>query len=76
MGFSPAAEKVAVGRSYNGGKQWANLPELAGYDGVTSFTSNKEGWLAIHELDYSSLYVTKDGGASWERRFSLKVMTQ
>ncbi|MEK4204943.1 MULTISPECIES: hypothetical protein [Paenibacillus] len=76
VGFSPAAEKVAVGRSYNGGKQWTNLPGLAGYDGVISFTSNKEGWLAIRELDYSSLYVTKDGGASWERRFSLKVMTQ
>ncbi|MEK4292289.1 sialidase family protein [Paenibacillus sp. FSL R5-0914] len=75
VGYSDAAEKVAVGRTYNGGKQWTNLPAIAGYEGVISFTSNKEGWLAVRERDYSSLYVTKDGGASWQLRFSLKILS-
>lgn len=72
VGFSPAAEKVAVGRSYHGGKQWVNLPAIAGYEGIISFVDSKAGWLAVRGQDHSSLYMTKDGGATWELEFSLK----
>ena len=72
LGYSPAAEKVAVGRSYNGGKQWGNLQAISGYDGEISFVSNKEGWLAVRGLEHSSLYVTQDGGSTWQSKFSFK----
>lgn len=73
VGYSPAAEKVAVGRSYMGGKQWTNLQPISGYEGKISFTSNKEGWLAVRDVEHSSLYMTKDGGSTWESKFSFKA---
>ncbi len=76
VGFSPAGEKVAVGRSYNGGKQWTNLPAIVGYEGIISFTSNKEGWLAAKGYENSSLYITEDGGATWKLRFTFKATNQ
>lgn len=72
VGYSPAAEKVAVGRSYMGGKQWNNLQPIAGYNGQIAFTSSKNGWLAVRELEHSSLYKTVDGGSTWVSMLSLK----
>lgn len=72
VGFSPAAEKVAVGRSHHGGKQWVNLPAIAGYEGIISFVDSKVGWLVVRGHDNSSLYMTKDGGATWDLKFSLQ----
>lgn len=69
-GFSPAGEKVGVGRSYTGGKKWRNLPAIAGYDGIISFRDIKEGWMAVRGFNTSSLYVTSDGGETWKLKFS------
>ncbi|MHA6534538.1 WD40/YVTN/BNR-like repeat-containing protein [Paenibacillus sp. BAC0078] len=75
-GFSPAAEKVAVGRSYNAGKQWTNLPSIPGYDNIISFTSVKEGWMAVRGQNTSSLYATEDGGSTWKLKFAFKGTEQ
>lgn len=76
FGFSPAGEKVAVGRTYNGGKKWTNLPAIAGYDGLISFTGVKEGWMAVRGQHASSLYSTGDGGATWKLKFAFKGTEQ
>lgn len=76
LGYSPAAEKVAVGRSYNSGKQWTNLQPITGYDGEISFVSNKVGWLAVRSLEHSTIYMTQDGGSTWQSKFSFKPRNQ
>ncbi|OKP75280.1 hypothetical protein A3842_20215 [Paenibacillus sp. P3E] len=72
VGFSPAGEKVAVGRSYKGGKAWTNLPAIPGYEGMISFTGLKEGWMAVRGQNTSSLYSTGDGGSTWKLKFVFK----
>lgn len=73
VGGSPAGEVVSVGRSYNGNKTWTNIvPSIEGYDARISFTDNKNGWLAvITSSTKSAVYMTRDGGISWNKRFSL-----
>ncbi|OAB35002.1 hypothetical protein PMSD_13505 [Paenibacillus macquariensis subsp. defensor] len=72
-GGSPAGEVVSVGRSYNGAKSWTNItPSIEGYDARVSFTDSKTGWLAVvNSSDKSAVYMTKDGGVSWNVKFSL-----
>ena len=70
VGYSPAGEKVAVGRSYNGGRTWTNLPAVPGYEGEISFTSDKQGWLAVGEFNSAALYYTPDGGKTWKKKLS------
>ncbi|CAH1226198.1 Ycf48-like protein [Paenibacillus auburnensis] len=72
VGYSPAGEKVAVGRTFTGGKQWANLSPIAGFDGIISFPGSKDGWMAVRGQNTSSLYATKDGGATWKVKFTFK----
>ncbi|MBY9082425.1 hypothetical protein KIH86_27630 [Paenibacillus sp. HN-1] len=69
LGYSPAGEEIGVGRSYDAGKTWSNLPGIPGYDGKISFTGAKSGWLADRGPDGSSLYMTQDGGATWKLKF-------
>ncbi|WP_054944074.1 WD40/YVTN/BNR-like repeat-containing protein [Paenibacillus ihuae] len=71
-GFSPAGEQVAVGRTVNAGKQWSNLPAVAGYEAKISFPDSKAGWMAVKGADTSSLYATKDGGMTWTEKFAFK----
>lgn len=71
-GGSPAGGKVGVGRSLNGGRAWSNVPAgLAGFDARISFPSVKTGWLAVTSAYYTAVYVTHDGGVSWNKKFSL-----
>ncbi|AIQ55635.1 YCF48-related protein [Paenibacillus borealis] len=72
LGYSPAGEQVAVGRSYNGGKSWKNLAPVAGYDGVISFPEAKRGWMAVRGPEHSVLLFTEDGGATWKQKFAFK----
>ncbi|WP_310830913.1 hypothetical protein [Paenibacillus pedocola] len=76
VGYSPAGEKVAVGRTFTGGRQWANLPPIAGFDGIISFPDSKDGWMAVRGQNSSSLYATKDGGATWKVKFTFKGTEQ
>ncbi|OAB43595.1 hypothetical protein [Paenibacillus glacialis] len=71
-GGSPAGEVVSVGSSYNGEKSWTNItPSIEGYDARISFTDNKKGWLAVvNSSTKSVVYMTKDGGVSWNVKFS------
>ncbi|WP_151737994.1 hypothetical protein [Paenibacillus tengchongensis] len=71
-GYSPAGEQVAVGRTYNGGADWVNLPAIEGYEGVISFPDKQKGWLAASGPEGSSLYATADGGANWKVKFTFK----
>lgn len=72
-GGSPAGEIVSVGVTYNGGKTWRNVkPSINGYDSRISFTDGKTGWLVVTSSTKSSIYVTHDGGASWNRKFAFK----
>lgn len=72
-GGSPAGEVVSVGRSYNGNKTWTNItPSIKGYDARISFTDSKKGWLAVvNSSTEAAIYMTKDGGVSWNVKFSL-----
>lgn len=76
LGYSPAGEEVAVGRSYNGGKKWTNLPPVPGYAGVISFPDVKRGWMAVSGLKQSALLTTADGGATWKQKFAFKETQQ
>ncbi|WP_068612827.1 beta propeller repeat protein [Paenibacillus tuaregi] len=71
-GGSPAGGKVGVGRSLDGGKSWSNVPAvLPGFDARISFPSIKTGWLAVTNASNTAVYVTHDGGVSWNKKFSL-----
>ncbi|MNI74681.1 hypothetical protein D3C73_1307840 [compost metagenome] len=76
VGYSPAGEQVAVGRTNNGGKQWTTLPAIAGYEGIISFPGSKTGWMAVRGQNTSSLYATEDGGATWKLKFAFKGTEQ
>jgi photosystem II stability/assembly factor-like uncharacterized protein len=71
VGFSPAAEQVAVGRSEHGGKQWSNWKSIPGFDAVISFTDGQQGWIAVRGVNQSSLYATGDGGSTWKVKLTL-----
>ncbi|WP_138496367.1 YCF48-related protein [Paenibacillus pinistramenti] len=71
-GGSPAGGTVGVGRSYNAGQSWENAKaSIKGYDARISFPSQKTGWLAVTSVSSSAVYVTHDGGASWNQKFQL-----
>lgn len=71
-GASPAGEVAGVGRSFDGGKSWLNAPaSIKGYDARISFPSAKTGWLAVTSLDYSAVYLTHDGGLTWNQKLRL-----
>ncbi|MBP2002754.1 photosystem II stability/assembly factor-like uncharacterized protein [Paenibacillus shirakamiensis] len=71
-GGSPAAGKAGVGRSYDGGRTWSNVPAvLNGFDASISFPSSKTGWLAVTSASDSAVYITHDGGVSWNKKFAL-----
>lgn len=72
VGYSPAGEEVAVGRTNTGGKQWSNLPSVAGFDGIISFPGSTAGWKAVRGQNSSSLYATEDGGTTWKLKFAFK----
>ncbi|MFF2020113.1 YCF48-related protein [Paenibacillus sp. NPDC058177] len=72
VGYSPAGEQVAVGRTVNGGKAWSNLKPIQGFEGTISFPDSKHGWLAVREQDQSAVYATADGGSTWKQRFAFK----
>ncbi|HEY2493642.1 MAG TPA: hypothetical protein VGI33_12135 [Paenibacillus sp.] len=70
---SPAGEVVSVGRTYDGGKTWKNItPSISGVDARISFTDGKRGWMAVTGISKSSIYMTRDGGLSWNRKFSIQ----
>ena len=70
-GGSPAGDIVSVGRSYNGGQIWSNItPSIHGSSAVISFADSKNGWLAETGSTKSALYMTRDGGVSWNVKFS------
>ncbi len=71
-GGSPAAGKAGLGRSFNGGKTWNNVPAtLAGFEAKIAFPAKKSGWLAVTNSDDAAIYLTKDGGLSWNIKFDL-----
>ncbi|WP_150275771.1 WD40/YVTN/BNR-like repeat-containing protein [Paenibacillus tepidiphilus] len=72
VGYSPAGEQVAVGRTFNGGKDWTNLPAIDAYEGIISFVDKQKGWLAARGPEGSTLYATADGGASWKAKLTFK----
>lgn len=73
VGASPAAEKVAVGRTTNAGDAWTNHSAIEGYDGIISFPEQLGGWIAVRNQKGSTLYETTDGGISWNAKFELKT---
>lgn len=73
LGYSPAGEKVGVGRSYDGGRTWNNLPGVTGNDGFISFTGAKEGWMAVNAMGRITLYATLDGGSTWKQKLSIET---
>ncbi|MFC6649030.1 hypothetical protein [Paenibacillus rhizoplanae] len=72
-GYQPAAEEVGVGLTKNNGRTWSNQKAVPGFEGVISFTDHNRGWLAARDLNSSTLYVTKDAGATWTARFSFET---
>ncbi|ANS76316.1 hypothetical protein AWM70_18500 [Paenibacillus yonginensis] len=71
-GSSPAGGVVGVGRSYNGGRSWTNVPAvIKGYDARISFPSQKTGWLTVTSATETAVYVTHDGGVSWNQKFKI-----
>ncbi|GGA52960.1 hypothetical protein [Paenibacillus physcomitrellae] len=71
-GGSPAGGVVGVGRSYNGGRSWTNVPAvIKGYDARISFPSQKTGWLTVTSATETAVYVTHDGGVSWNQKFKI-----
>lgn len=72
-GYQPAAEQVGIGLTKNNGQSWKNQQTVPGFEGTISFTDANQGWLAVKDLNSSTLYVTKDAGATWTARFSFET---
>ncbi|MCM3782608.1 hypothetical protein M3231_06465 [Neobacillus mesonae] len=71
-GFSPAGEKIGVGRSTDGGATWTNQPFIMGYESIISFTNVKDGWMADSSLLHPAIYRTTDGGKTWTETLELE----
>ncbi|WNS43554.1 hypothetical protein [Paenibacillus sp. MMS20-IR301] len=69
-GYHPAAEQAGVGVTKNNGVTWSNQQTVPGYEASISFTDHNTGWLAVRDLNSSTLYSTKDAGAAWTAKFS------
>ncbi|KWX89183.1 hypothetical protein AMQ83_02135 [Paenibacillus riograndensis] len=72
VGYQPAAQMVGTGITKNNGRAWSNSKTVLGFEGVISFTAPNQGWLAVRNMNSSTLYATKDGGASWKAKFSFE----
>ncbi|MBW4084541.1 hypothetical protein [Paenibacillus sp. S150] len=72
VGYQPAAEAVGIGVTKNNGQEWSNLKTVPGFEGEISFADHNQGWLAARDLNSSTLYFTKDGGANWSAKFTFK----
>lgn len=70
-GFSPAGEKIGVGRSANGGKTWTNMPPIIGFENDIDFINGKIGWMADTSSE-GAVYLTKDGGKTWTQKLKIK----
>lgn len=76
-GGSPAGGMVSVGVTYDGGGTWKNIkPSVNGFDGRISFVNAKAGWLAVTSATKASIYSTRDGGATWSRKFAFQEALQ
>ncbi|MBP2114426.1 hypothetical protein [Paenibacillus silagei] len=72
-GYQPAAEQVGIGLTKNNGQSWKNQQTVPGFEGTISFTDANQGWMAVKDMNSSTLYVTKDAGATWTARFSFET---
>ncbi|WP_060859290.1 WD40/YVTN/BNR-like repeat-containing protein [Paenibacillus riograndensis] len=72
VGYQPAAQMVGTGITKNNGRAWSNSKTVLGFEGVISFTDPNQGWLAVRNMNSSTLYATKDGGASWKAKFAFE----
>ena len=72
-GYQPAAEQVGIGSTKNNGQTWSNLQTVPGFEGVISFADHNQGWLAVRDLNRSTLYATKDAGATWTSKFTFET---
>lgn len=75
-GYQPAAEQVGIGFTKNNGQTWSNQGAVPGFEGTLSFTDPNQGWLAVRDLNSSTLYATKDAGATWTAKFSFETTGQ
>lgn len=66
---SPAADKVGIGRSFDGGSTWKNIDLKAqGYSSRISFPTTKIGWLVVTSENRPAVYETTDGGITWSAK--------
>ncbi|MNN57564.1 hypothetical protein D3C81_1725580 [compost metagenome] len=72
VGYQPAAQMVGTGMTQNNGQAWSNSKTVLGFEGVISFVDHNQGWLAVRDMNSSTLYATKDGGASWKAKFAFE----
>lgn len=72
-GYQPAAEQVGIGVTKNNGQSWKNQQTVPGFEGTISFTDANQGWMAVKDMNSSTLYATKDAGATWTARFSFET---
>ncbi|WP_274654505.1 WD40/YVTN/BNR-like repeat-containing protein [Paenibacillus humicola] len=68
---SPGYEQTFFGHSVDDGKTWTNLSSVTGSDAKISFTSPNNGYLAVTDSLYPSVFGTTDGGKTWTKKFSL-----
>jgi len=67
-GYSPAAGKVGIGRSPDGGRTWSSGGMLPGFGGAAiSFASPAIGWITVDGDSGTAVYSTKDSGKSWTK---------
>ncbi|OKP76327.1 hypothetical protein A3842_17860 [Paenibacillus sp. P3E] len=72
VGYQPAAQMVGTGMTKNNSQVWSNSKTVLGFEGVISFVDHNQGWLAVRDLNSSTLYFTKDTGANWSAKFSFE----
>ncbi|WP_211747755.1 hypothetical protein [Paenibacillus sp. Marseille-Q4541] len=69
-GFSPAGEKIGVGRSDKSGKTWTNMPSITGIENDIDFVNGKTVWMADTSSE-GAIYLTKDGGKTWTPKLKI-----
>lgn len=68
---SGALDHISLGRSLNDGATWSNLKAVPGYEAKLSFTSAKNGWIAVTSVSEPSIYATTDSGKTWTKKITL-----
>ncbi|WP_338552687.1 hypothetical protein [Paenibacillus sp. KS-LC4] len=71
--YSPAAQRIGIGRSSNGGQTWFAPSDTVGYANTISFTSTYVGFMADTSLNSPAIYSTVDGGKSWYTKLEIPV---